>query len=164
MHVGWCESTFGIYSSNRHWGKKIKKRLAANLSHIDWAMSKSGNRDTEADKQSDCNIDRSTLIIVESPPSKCSLLERACGKLLSRQALTQVSCVSCVCAWRQSNLLSHRKALMEKLKMDFLTLVQADKLLIFFTQTEVSPCVLFCTEKWYRLQQQFFIIWLLFSQ
>lgn len=65
-------------------GEKIQGKT--NTTHLsDWEV------ETEADKQGDWNIDRGTLIIVESSTSKCCLLERPCGKLLSMQVLTQTS-------------------------------------------------------------------------
>lgn len=93
-----------IPSSKMEGSKKIKRKLAFDFSLIDWDMSKNRNRATEADKQRDWNIDRTTLIIVESPPSKCCLLDRPCGKLLSMQALTQISCVcgSSLCSGKLS--------------------------------------------------------------
>lgn len=78
------------------------------------------------------HIDRK-LIILESP--KWFLLERS-GKVLSMQVLTQISCVEAVkfiIPWKSS----HGEA-----EMDFLNRFQANNLLIFFTQTEFSPCVL----------------------
>lgn len=71
-------------------------------------------------KQRDLNIDI-TLIIVESP--KCCPLERS-GKVLSMQALTQISCVEAVkfiILWKSFHV---------ETEMDFPKRFQASNLLI----------------------------------